>query len=109
MLIAATWHYINKIAFLKLSDKAAIGPIDLNPFTELPEEQAETMNVVQAIKIAQLRINGTVKVSPEPDALMLCWLWHSDSDLRHQALSVRLTPSCVDTISITVSMIIGRC
>ena len=81
----ATWHYINRIAYLNPSDKEAIGPIDLNLETEPPREQSEEMNAIQAIKFAMLRIDGTIKVSPQQDALLLCWLLHSYSDL-HQPL-----------------------
>ena len=80
-----TWHYINKIAYLNDEDKEAIGPIQLNLESKPPKKQAENMNVIQAIEFAKLRIDGTVKVSPEEEALMWCWYFHCYADL-HQPL-----------------------
>ncbi|MFT5301833.1 MAG: hypothetical protein ACI814_002645 [Mariniblastus sp.] len=82
-----TWHYVNIIAYLDPSDKNAIGPIESNLSTQPPKGLTEYMymNVIQAIEFARLRVAGTVTVSAEDDALMLCWLLHSYSDF-HQPL-----------------------
>ena len=80
-----TWHYINRPLYLRPEDKAVLGPLDLNLSTDPPDEQIEKMNVVQAIKFAELRVNRAIETTPKNDSLMICWLLHCYGDL-HQPL-----------------------
>jgi hypothetical protein len=84
-----TWHYINFVTYLNNEDKEAIGPIDLNLSTDPQKEQTENMNVIQAINFAKLRIDGTIKVSAEEEALMWCWFFHCYADLHQPSMNSR--------------------
>jgi len=81
----STWHYINKVEYLQPADEEVMGAIDINQSVVPPAQQVEAMNAVQAIEFARLRVSGQVQVTPEQDAIMLCWLLHLYADL-HQPL-----------------------
>lgn len=81
----STWHYINQIEYLNPDDESALGDLQINQSVTPPDQQVETMNAVQAIEFARRRVQGQVEVTPEEDAIMLCWLLHLYADL-HQPL-----------------------
>jgi len=81
----ASWHYVNKVLYLRPADEAVVGPIKLNLAIDPPAEQIEKMNAVQAVEFAKLRVSGEVETTPEDKAVLLCWLMHCYTDL-HQPL-----------------------
>jgi len=81
----SSWHYVNKVLYLRPTDEVAVGPIELNLATDPPAKQIEKMNAVQAVEFAKLRVSGEIETTPEDKAVLLCWLMHCYTDL-HQPL-----------------------
>ncbi len=79
------WHYIDLPTFLTPEDKAAMdGTLKENISTDLPASEADTVNAIQAIKLARKLVAD--KATPDDEkAVMLCWIFHDVGDI-HQPL-----------------------
>jgi hypothetical protein len=80
-----TWHYIDIPTYLSDADRSAIEKsLTLNMEFDPPAAAAETMNVVQTIRLARKTL--VVKPADEAEqAVWLCWLLHTVGDM-HQPL-----------------------
>jgi len=79
------WHYVNQPIYLSPGDQRALGRLKLNLEIKPPVESSYRMNAPQVIEFTKQRLIGkrAKGVTPENDALMLCWLLHCYTDL-HQ-------------------------